>query len=320
MVNRVLSGAALALLVTTGFVHAQPARDLTPAQQAELEALAALPKFETGLVEGRTAQYEITRAIDFTQQSGDNAASAAQSTQSHRMTLEITVASASGDGAGVIEGRLLAFDGRIEDESGPVAVTYDLSGEVDKTDAVASALAGLRFRAEFNAAGNVTTIAGLEEFAAAVAESDLAASDIFSPLDAEQFPRLLSKLANAEGGVEFTAGDAPTTTWTTSENIDLGPSGSLVITRGWTRGKGDSALECSGVYSMALDPPAVANDTAPQGVIEAYAGTGRMLWSPEGGLEFLTSTENVSMRWVLGTMSVRSSQQSSTVIRNVTKD
>lgn len=327
MVNRALRASALALLLTTGLAHAQRLSedtrpDMTQRQQAvktQETATKAAP-FTTGLAQERTAQYEITRAIDFAQQSGDDAATSAQTTQSHRMVVEISVVSAADDGSGVIEGRVVKFDGRVENESGPVAVTFDFSnGAGDGTDALAEVLAGTRFRAEVNAQGNVTSIAGLDDLNAAIAASEYADTALFSPLDGEQLPRLLSKLFNAEGGVEFTADTDASNTWTTAESIDLEASGTLVITRGWTRGKGDDAFECAGVFSMALNPPAVANDGAAQGVIEAYAGTGRVLWLPDGGLEFLTSTENVSMRWTLGAMTVRSSQQSSTVIRNVTK-
>ncbi|GAB4546600.1 MAG: hypothetical protein Tsb0013_05550 [Phycisphaerales bacterium] len=282
--------------------------------------------FLSGLETGFTGVYEFTRAIEYTEQMGDDASS--RETMSENVSMVLRVAS-KGPRRDGMSGVLVSFDryrARLETAEGPVSVDFDLTADLPEdaealtgAEAMLPKLKNTRVQMLVDASGNVTSIEGLPD-PADVFVDGAAGAELFSVLDQTQFAVLLSKLFNAEGGVERTSVIKPSgdNTWTTIEEVPMGPSGTLVVTRSWApRVLTSGEIEARGTYGASMNTPPTPNDAAPVCEIASYQGVARMLWREEGGLGYLNSTEAIALAWTLGAETLRTAQESVTTINRL---
>ncbi len=297
------------------------------AQEKDVRAGEMETVFTTGLADGLMATYEIMSAIEYTEQMGDDESTREVMSENHTMRIRATCRTMRADGTATVFVTFLHVGSRVETSDGPVSVEFDLTrplpenaDELTGFDAMIPALKNAQVNLLVDENGNVVSIEGLPVVADVVTELGLIQPGILGMLEETRFAVLISKLFNAEGGVERPDGRATDAkgVWSTIEEVQLGPSGSLIVTRGWTpKAAEDGSIESRGSFSISVQPPATPNDAAPTCEVAAYNGVGRLLWGVEGGLQYLNSTEALAMQWTFGAETLRTSQESATTITRV---
>lgn len=285
--------------------------------------------FETGLEGGFEGEYEVRRSIEYSEQMGEDEATRELMTESHTLVVSLASRARRADGLWTVTGTFKQVASRIETSDGPVSVDFDLTRPLPEDaenfsglDAMLPALKDATFTLLVDANGNVTEVEGVPTAGEVIPNLGIIPPGLLRPLEREEFAVLMSKVFNAEGGVERTQAvqglDEEIPTWTTLEQVELGASGTLNVSRAWTprAGKGEG-VEAVGQYAISVEPPAVRSDAAPVCTIAGYQGVGRLLWRDEGGLQYLSSTEELAMRWTFGAEELRTTQTSTTILQRV---
>ncbi|MEM1423475.1 MAG: hypothetical protein AAGH64_05670 [Planctomycetota bacterium] len=283
--------------------------------------------FATGLEDSFDGTYAFTRAIEYAEQMGEQASSRESVTENVSMQLRVQAGPPRPDGISVVNATVMRYRARVESPDGPVSVDFDLSRELPDDadgftglDAMLPALKNAEIQVLVDTNGNVNAIDGLPDVAAVLAE-DAGGAALFSVLDETQFAVLFSKLFNAEGGVEraktLPAGED--STWSTVEEVPMGPSGDLIITRSWTpRALPSGEIEARGVFAASIDnAPAGQDGATPSCNVGSYSGVSRILWQQDGGLGYLNATEAIALEWTLGVETLRTVQQTVTTINRL---
>ena len=282
--------------------------------------------FENGLDQGFGGTYQFTRAIEYAEQMGEDPASREAVTENISFTLRTASKGPGPDGIASVVASFERFRARVETPDGPISVDFDLNADLPEDadtlsglDAMLPALKNASLQILVDANGNVTSISGLPDVASVLGD-DQGGAALFSVLEDQQFAVLFSKLFNAEGGVERTSteDDAQAKTWSTVEEVGLGPSGSLIVTRSWVpRALPSGELEARGTFAASVDAPAVVDEAAPTFTIGSYQGVSRLLWMNGGGLSYLNATETIALQWTLGAESMRTVQETVTTINRL---
>jgi hypothetical protein len=299
------------------------ARQAQPAREAEPIDL------KTGLNEGRTTRYEVRRNMEFAQKLAEaEPDEAVTSTTSHMAGLVITVERGLGENQpAIVLVEIESFEARVSDDEGATAVAFDFAGDAEAVaaagggvDALAAPLRDAEIRLTVDEVGNVGEVSGLENLYRVYAQLDDAPEGLLGFMDEESFPRLMSKLFNAEGGVEHskTGGQGA---WSTTEEVSLDAAGTLMIARSWTPSDAEMGLTTlTGNFALRYEAPPAENASAPDVAVETYRGEGRVIWDAKhGGLNFLTTLERLQMQWTMGSMSLDTQQVSGTIIRRIVR-
>lgn len=298
----------------------QPVRAADMRQDDDAQAFA----FETGLEEGASGRYELRYARDYSEQMGEDESTLQTMSENHTIRFTTTVATIARDGSAIVEARIDFVSSRVETADGPTSVVYDLTepvaedAQLEGVDRLIPVLMKTVVFLGVDANGNVTNVTGLDPALAILADSETP-DRLLAVLSPETLGVNMSKLFNAEGGVEHSrnAEAEKIGAWSTLEEIALGGSGRMLISRVWEpKASADgTTIEANGSYALTVESPETPNDAAPTVDVARHTGTGRLLWRAGGGLEYLTSSEDLALILTLGASEVRSTQTSTTSIR-----